>query len=89
MRYFLWDFSAVGAFIVAGVPLFTFGLVFGDWHWMTRMGTLTLTPTGTLLLAALPLVLGFQLLLQAWVMDIANVPSRSRWAGRRPDRGTG
>jgi hypothetical protein len=38
---------------------------------------------------ALLLVLGFQLLLQAWLMDIANVPSRSRWAGRRPDRGTG
>ena len=72
LRYFLWDFSAVGAFIVAGVPLFTFGLVFGVWHWVTRMGTLTPTPTGTLLLAALPLVLGFQLLLQAWVTDIAT-----------------
>ena len=80
LRYFLWDFSAVGAFIVAGLPLFVFGLVFGTWQWVTRMGTLTPTPTGTLLLAALPLVLGFQLLLQAWVMDIANVPSRSRWA---------
>ena len=89
LRYFLWDFSAVGAFIVAGVPLFTFGLVFGVWHWVTRMGTLTPTPTGTLLLAALPLVLGFQLLLQAWVMDIANVPSRSRWAGLRRDGRTG
>ena len=89
LRYFLWDFSAVGAFIVAGVPLLTFGLLFGIWQWVERMGTLTPTPTGTLLLAALPLVLGFQLLLQAWVMDIANVPSRSRWAGRRRDEPAG
>ena len=65
------------------------GLLFGIWQWVERMGTLTPTPTGTLLLAALPLVLGFQLLLQAWVMDIANVPSRSRWAGRRRDEPAG
>jgi dolichol-phosphate mannosyltransferase len=85
LRYFLWDFSVVGVFLVVGLPLFTFGLLFGIWHWVERMGTLTPTPTGTLLLAALPLVLGFQLLLQAWVMDIANVPTRSRWArGQRP-----
>jgi hypothetical protein len=83
LRYFLWDFSPVGVFMVAGVPLLVFGLVFGIWQWVARMGTLTPTPTGTLLLAALPLVIGFQLLLQAWVMDIANTPSRSRWAGRR------
>jgi glycosyltransferase involved in cell wall biosynthesis len=83
LRYFLWDFSPVGAFIVAGLPLLVFGLVFGIWQWVERMGTLTPTPTGTLLLAALPLVIGFQLLLQAWVMDIANTPSRSRWAGRQ------
>ena len=75
--------------IVAGVPLLTFGLVFGVWQWVERMGTLTPTPTGTLLLAALPLVLGFQLLLQAWVMDFANVPSRSRWADRRRDEPAG
>jgi dolichol-phosphate mannosyltransferase len=89
LRYFLWDFSAVGAFIVAGLPLFVFGLVFGVWQWVTRMGTPTPTPTGTLLLAALPLVLGFQLLLQAWVTDIANVPSRSPWARRGPGGRTG
>jgi dolichol-phosphate mannosyltransferase len=87
LRYFLWDFSPVGAFIVAGLPLLAFGLVFGLWQWVERMGTLTPTPTGTLLLAALPLVIGFQLLLQAWVMDIANTPTRSRWAGRQ--RGDG
>jgi glycosyltransferase involved in cell wall biosynthesis len=80
LRYFLWDFSPVGVFIVAGLPPFAFGLLFGVWQWVSRMGTLTPTPIGTLLLAALPLVLGFQLLLQAWVMDIGNVPSRSRWA---------
>jgi dolichol-phosphate mannosyltransferase len=84
LRYFLWDFSPVGACLVAGVPLLTFGVVFGLWQWVARMGTPTPTPTGTLLLAALPLVIGFQLLLQAWVMDIANTPSRSRWAGRQP-----
>jgi hypothetical protein len=89
LRYFLWDFSAVGVFLVAGLPLFVFGLIFGIWHWVERMGTLTPTPTGTLLLAALPLVLGFQLLLQAWVMDIANVPTRSPWARGHGPMGSG
>ena len=35
-----------------------------------------MTPTGTVMLAVLPLILGFQLLLQALVLDVQNRPER-------------
>ena len=76
LRYFVYDFSAVSAFLVAGTALFSFGLVFGATKWIAALLTQTSTPIGTVMLAALPTILGFQLLLQAAVLDIQNVPRR-------------
>jgi glycosyltransferase involved in cell wall biosynthesis len=79
VRYFVRDFTPVALFLVAGVLLCGFGLGFGIENWVKRAGTGQPTPTGTLLLALLPLLVGFQLLLQAAVMDIGNVPESSPW----------
>lgn len=79
LRYFIRDFTPVALFLVVGTVLSAFGLVFGLENWMARAGTGEPTPTGTLLLALLPLLVGFQLLLQAVVMDIHNVPTSSPW----------
>jgi hypothetical protein len=43
------------------------------------------TPTGTVILAAMPVILGFQLLLQALVLDVQNSP-RPGTTDSRPDR---
>ena len=43
--------------------------------WATAISTAMPTPTGTVVLIALLLILGFQLLLQAAVLDINNVPT--------------
>ena len=79
VRYFIRDFTPVALFLVAGTLLSGFGLGFGIDNWLARAGTGQPTPTGTLLLALLPLLVGIQLLLQAVVMDIANVPASSPW----------
>ena len=79
VRYFIRDFTPVAVFLVAGTLLCGFGLGFGVENWMARAGSGQPTPTGTLLLALLPLLVGFQLVLQAVVMDIGNVPSISPW----------
>ncbi len=82
-RYFIRDFSAFSAFFVAGSLLFTFGFVFGAYKWMWALQTQTATPVGTVMVAALPLILGFQLLLQAAVLDIQGVPQRPLQSHRK------
>lgn len=79
IRYFIRDFTPVALFLVAGTGLCGFGLGFGIENWVARAGTGQPTPTGTLLLALLPLLVGFQLLLQAVVMDVGGVPTGSPW----------
>jgi glycosyltransferase involved in cell wall biosynthesis len=87
VRYFLRDFTAVSVFLVLGVPLVVFGLGFGLLHWYRNYGSGIPTPTGTIVVALLPLLVGFQLLLQALVMDVANAPLRSAWRSRRQSPG--
>jgi dolichol-phosphate mannosyltransferase len=81
-QHFVRDFTPVALFLIAGFGLTTFGAAFGLHEWFTRAGTGQPTPTGTIVLAILPLVVGLQLLLQAIVMDIGSVPTRSPWRSR-------
>lgn len=73
-RYFIRDFTAFSAFFVIGGLLSGFGLTFGLTKWIQAILSETPTPIGTVMVAALPLILGFQLLLQAVVLDIQNMP---------------
>jgi len=82
-RYFVVDFNAVSLFLVCGIPLVIFGVVFGLYHWIDSYRTNTLAPTGTVMLAVLPLILGFQFLLQALVLDVQHRPERPLQMGLR------
>jgi dolichol-phosphate mannosyltransferase len=75
-QYFVVDFNAVSLFLTCGVPLVAFGLIFGVYHWIESVRQNVMTPTGTVMLAVLPLILGFQLLLQALVLDVQSRPER-------------
>jgi dolichol-phosphate mannosyltransferase len=76
-QYFIADFGAVSLFLLCGVPLVMFGLAFGLYHWVDSYRRNVYTATGTVMLATLPLILGFQLLLQALVLDVQNIPRQS------------
>jgi dolichol-phosphate mannosyltransferase len=87
-QYFVADFNAVSLFLLCGAPLIAFGALFGLYHWIDNYHRHVLTPTGTVMLSVLPLILGFQLLLQALVLDVQNVPRRPLQARfRRPFAG--
>ena len=73
-QYFVQDFTSVSLFVVSGTLLVLFGLIWGVWHWAISNRDGVPATTGTVMLAVLPLVIGFQLLLQAITQDIANVP---------------
>jgi glycosyltransferase involved in cell wall biosynthesis len=74
--YFVRDFTAVSIYLVFGFVLTIFGSVWGVWHWILSGQSGTAATTGTVMVAVLPIILGVQLLLQAFTLDIQNVPTQ-------------
>ncbi len=72
--YFLFDFNIGSVYLLFGLPLFLFGIIFGAYKWWYYASHHTPAPTGTIMIAVLSLILGFQLLLQAVQFDIHNAP---------------
>jgi dolichol-phosphate mannosyltransferase len=73
-KYILRNFSPVALFFLLGLPIFLCGAFFGLYLWARSMITGEPTPTGSIMLALVPIVLGFQLVLQAIVLDIQETP---------------
>ena len=72
--YILRDFNVGTLELIVGSCLFLFGFVFGSWNWFLAAGNQEVASTGTVMIASIPIILGFQLLLSAFHFDIANVP---------------
>jgi dolichol-phosphate mannosyltransferase len=86
--YFLRDFSIATVQLMAGTVLFVFGLVFGIEAWYASLQSGVPATAGTVMLAGLPIILGFQLLLSFLNYDIQNQPGLplSRLARHSPLR---
>jgi glycosyltransferase involved in cell wall biosynthesis len=74
-NYFLRDFSIASLELVLGVLMLAFSGIFGGWKWITNYEARAETPAGTVMLAALPAILGVQFLLSFLSADIASEPS--------------
>ena len=74
LHYFLYDFSMGSIYLLAGLPLFLFGLVFGSREWVHYASRGIPAPTGTVMLATLTVILGIQFLLSAISIDLQSVP---------------
>lgn len=70
LHYFLFDVNLGSVYIVLGMLLCVFGIVFGGWQWLIGLETHVGRPTGTVMLAVLPFLMGFQLLLNALMYDV-------------------
>lgn len=75
-NYYLRDMSLASIELPLGVLLFVSGFVFGVYHWINSLSNGVATPAGTVMLAALPILMGVQLILAFLGYDIANVPRR-------------
>lgn len=69
-KYILSDFSPIALFLIFGLLLFLWGVLLGSYLFIKANITKVDTPLGTVMLVIVPLILGFQLLLQAIVLDI-------------------
>jgi glycosyltransferase involved in cell wall biosynthesis len=76
-NYFLRDFNIGSLELLMAFFFLTFGFVFGGIHWITSLETLHPATAGTVLLAGLPIILGFQSLLAFLHYDLANIPQKS------------
>ena len=66
-----------------GIFLLMFGLGYGVYNWRLSALTDTVTPAGTVMLSALPILTGIQLILAFFGNDIGSVPRIPRHRGLR------
>lgn len=73
-RYVLWSFSPIALLLVLGLLLFTFGLGVAIWVCFQIASSVVAT-AATVMLAALPLMIGTQMLVSSLQLDIQASPS--------------
>ena len=73
-RYVLWSFSPIALLLFTGLLLFGIGVVVSIWVATLAFGSVVAT-AATVMLAALPLMLGTQMLISALQLDIQASPS--------------
>lgn len=77
-NYYLRDMSVASIELPLGLLLLLWGLLFGGAHWYEAIQTEHATPVGTVVLAALGILMGAQLLLAFISFDVMRVPNRPR-----------
>jgi len=74
LKYLIYDFNMASVYILTGVPMFLWGFVFGLYKWIENAVNHVMTPTGTIMLSVLPLILGTQFIIAAINIDINATP---------------
>jgi len=72
--YLFRDFNLGSISLLAGSICLGFGIIFGAWRWVESVQSNIPATSGTVMLAALPFVLGFQLLLSFFQYDLQSQP---------------
>lgn len=81
-NYYLRDLTLASLELPIGLMLLVFGVCYGAYHWLASAGTGGTTPAGVVMMAALPILTGLQLVLAFLGHDISSVPKRARHLGR-------
>ncbi len=85
-NYFLRDFSPASLALVVGSFLVVFGAIFGAEHWFISLKTHVVASSGTVMLAAFPLIIGIVLLISFLNFDLLrrnSMPLHKRILGRK------
>lgn len=79
-NYFLRDMSIGTVELLGGVAFSSFGLCYGAYHWIEAARQGRFSAGGTIMLSALTVILGMQMLLGFLAIDMSSVPKRPIWA---------
>jgi dolichol-phosphate mannosyltransferase len=77
-NYYLRDLSLASIELPVGLVLLFIGVFHGSYSWLHSSQLDTFTPAGTVMLAALPILVGIQLILAFLSYDIASIPKTPR-----------
>jgi len=75
-NYYLRDMSLASFELPLGILLLLFGIIFGIGHWINSYSTGVVTSAGTVMLSALPVLLGTQFILAFIGYDVQSIPRR-------------
>jgi glycosyltransferase involved in cell wall biosynthesis len=76
-NYYLRDMSLASIEMPIGLSMLGFGFSYGAYHWFLSSRTGEPTPAGTIMLAALSIIIGMQFVLAFLAYDISSVPTLS------------
>ena len=77
-KYFIYDFNMASVYLLLGVPMLLWSFIFGLYHWIDSYRSGVPKAAGVIMLAALPLILSVEMLLQAINIDIQNTQRKTR-----------
>ena len=77
LKYFIFDFSMMSIYLLTGIPLLLFGLIFGTVKWIQYAQIGVPAPTGTVILPTLSVILAIQILLSAIEIDLNATPRKA------------
>ena len=77
-KYFIYDFNMASVYLLVGLPMFVFGVLLGLIEWLDSIINGTVKTAGTIMLVALPIIVSFQMLLQAVGIDINSIPRKDK-----------
>jgi dolichol-phosphate mannosyltransferase len=86
LKYFIFDFSMMSVYLLTGIPLLLFGLIFGITKWIQYAERGVAAPTGTVILPTLSVILAIQILLSAIEIDVNTAPRKPISAPHLPKR---
>ncbi len=81
LKNFVYDFNLESFHLLTGLPLLLAGLLYGGYHWWWYASRNLAAPSGTVVLSALMIMLGMQLLISAVNLDLQSVPREPINAG--------
>jgi len=74
LKYLIYDFNMASVYTLVGMPMLMWGVFYGLYKWIENTINQVATPTGTIMLAVLPLILGTQFIIAAINIDIDSTP---------------
>lgn len=74
LKYLIYDFNMASVYTLVGMPMLLWGIFYGLYKWIENTINHVATPTGTIMLSVLPLILGTQFIIAAINIDINSTP---------------
>jgi dolichol-phosphate mannosyltransferase len=74
LKNFVYDFNLESFHLLVGVPVLLAGVLYGGYNWWWYASHLLPAPTGTVVLPAMAVTVGFQLLINAVNLDLQAIP---------------